>query len=306
MAGDARPFHLKYRPTSLDELVGNEDLKETLSRNLGVVHAYMFHGPKGCGKTTLARIVAGMLGVGELDLMEVNAAHSTGVDEARSIESNCYLRPVGGDKKMYVIDETHRFTKNAQDCMLKLLEEPPQHVYFALCTTEPDKVLATIKNRCVQYRVKTLGTKQVMRLLSRVVSAEGLEVDGSVLKSISKNCEGTPRTALMLLDKVKGVEDRRKALRIIEEGVEENKSVVDLCRVLMRPGSGKWDDAREVLAQLRGEDPEGVRRAVLGYMQAVLLNGNLRAESIMEEFWYNYYDTGFAGLVLSVSRACRK
>ena len=168
-------LHTKYRPKTFDEFVGNRALVKSLESTIGQLHTYLLCGARGCGKTTAARIIASELNISNYDLHEVNIAYQTGVDDARRLIEQVPYLP-WGERKMYILDEFHRATGNAQDCWLKTLEEPPPHAIFVLCTTEPDKVITTVRSRAAMYKVSVLPKRQILGLLERVCQLEELVV----------------------------------------------------------------------------------------------------------------------------------
>lgn len=297
------PLHIRYRPREFEEFVGGEEIKKSILNSLGTIHTYLFHGPRGCGKTTLARLLAQELKVDEFETYEMDAASNRGIDDAKGLKSKVYMKPMTGDRKIYIIDECHQLTKDAQSVLLKILEEPPAHVYFALCTTEIGKMLPTIKSRSTQYQVKPLPRRNLHKLLSWICQEEELQPSKDVYNAILEASEGIPREALILLDKVRGLKDE-EALSLIELGTEDRK-VIDLCRLLIGGNREKWKEARKILNDIE-EAPEIVRRAILGYMNKVSLGEGdpYLPICVIEEFVDNYFDSGKAGLALSVYRAC--
>lgn len=299
-------LHLECRPKTFDEFIGNAPLIKSLRSTIGRKHVYLFHGERGCGKTTLARLVADELGVKGFDLFELNAADATGVDDARMILANVSLLPIEGDRKMYIIDEVHRFTANAQDALLKILEEPPEHVYFVLCTTNPGKLVSTIRSRSGDaFRVSRLKRKEIQGLLQSAID-NYIEwgIDDKVVSAIIEAADGIPRDALVLLDMVMEMKDVDEALEVIKGGVDAVPEVGELCRLLLMKRKGKWDTARKILKEI-DDDAETTRRRMLGYFAKVLLDSESdHVANLMEEFLDNVYDSGQAGLVLAVYRSC--
>ena len=194
------------------------------------------------------------------------------------------------------VHNCHKLTGDAQNALLKLLEDTPKHVYFILCTTEPEKLIKTIRTRCTTYQVSPLNSHQMVRLLKRVCKGEGVELGGEVLRKIIKVSEGIPRQALVLLDSVIDIEGEEEQLKAIEDFRVKRTAVVDLCRALLK--RERWVQVVEILRGLE-DDPENVRYAVLGYMSSVLLKGkeNDRAAEIMEQFLDSFMYSGRAGLV---------
>ena len=218
----------KWRPKRFDQLVGQEHVVRALSNALAsgrLHHAYLFTGTRGVGKTTLARILAKCLnctggknaGVtaepcGEcaacreidsgrfVDLIELDAASNTGVDNMREILENAQYAPTTGRYKVYIIDEVHMLSKNAFNAMLKTLEEPPSHVIFILATTDPQKVPVTVLSRCLQFNLKQMPPGHVAGHLKNVLEAEGVPFEPGALALLARAAAGSMRDALSLTD----------------------------------------------------------------------------------------------------------
>ncbi len=302
MAGDV--LYLKYRPTSLDEVVGNEEIVQLLKNQLAkngkqpLPKSLLFHGPTGCGKTTLGRIVAQELGIRGNDIREIDSADFRGIDTIRDIRKQSAFKPLESPSRAWILDEVHRLTGDAQSALLKALEDTPPHVYYILCTTDPQKLLPTIRGRCASYQVRTLTDREMKILLHRVVKAEGESITKEVYEQIVQDSFGHPRNALQTLAQVLSV-DPDKRLAVAKKGAEIQAKTIELCRALV--SRSPWSKVSGILNGLKEEDPESIRRAVLGYCQAILL-GN-RPDSIagivMQEFIDPFYNTGFPGLTFA-------
>ena len=293
---------LKYRPANLKQVIGNKDTISSLDSLLkrdkkDAPHSFLFYGEAGCGKTSLARIVANEFGAHVQSIVEINMSNNRGIDTAREIENACIYSPLKGECTVYILDEVHRSTKDFQNALLKILEEPPPHVRFMLCTTEPEKLLKTIRSRCTSYQVEKPTSKRLFKHLQDILEKEDREVDDEILNLIVKESGVVPRDALKMLDQIMDVDDEKSMLKIISSIKNEGTAGIDLCRALL---DGKnWKVVSGILSKLSAE-PESVRRMVLGYMNSVVLrSGNKRAHYIMECFADNYYDTGKAGLTIS-------
>jgi len=295
-------FHLKYRPQTLDEFIGNPTTVESLQsiiKSDDPPHCYLFHGPSGCGKTTLGRILANSFGCSEHDLKEYNSSNTRGIDTAREIIQNSKYKPLSGSVRVYLLDEVHQTTKDFQNAMLKILEDTPSHCYFILCTTEPDRLLTTIRNRCSTFPVAKLASKTLMRLLRSVCQQEEIEIDKEIKQQIANGAEGSPRQALVLLEQIAGSANA-DINKLVAGASIQNKQVLDLCRALL--DGRNWKTITSILKGL-DEEPEKVRRAVLGYFNKVALNNTESAIMILEAFEDNFYDSGQAGLTLACYRA---
>lgn len=301
-------LHIKHRPKTLDEVVGNKSLVKSLEALLkrkasDRPRSYLFHGPSGCGKTTMARIMAAELGAKGMDFTEIDVADYRGIDTIRKLRERLQLRPVDGDVRAYILDETHMLTKEAQTALLKSLEDTPAHVCFFLCTTEPAKLLPTIRNRCQQMAVRALGEEEVEELLQGVAKAEEKRLSRKAREKIVSLCKGSPRTALTMLDSVIDLprKEQADAVKSIEDA---EKAVIDLCRALIKGES--WNKVKDIIADLRKtENPETVRRAILGYFTRVILgNDGGKAYLVLDAFREPTYDNDWAGIVMAAWEVC--
>jgi len=198
-------LYRKYRSQSLDEVIGQDHIVQTLKNALAhdkVAHAYLFTGPRGTGKTSVARILAQGLELDPLDVIEIDAASHRGIDEVRALREQVQFQPAAGDKKIYILDEVHMLTKEAFNALLKTLEEPPAFVYFVLCTTEPHKLPVTIISRTQRFDFLPGTTGSIEVLLRRVLSAEKREFPDEVIQLIARRAHGGYRDALSLLEHV--------------------------------------------------------------------------------------------------------
>ncbi|WP_145478449.1 DNA polymerase III subunit gamma/tau [Stenotrophomonas rhizophila] len=214
----------KWRPKRFAELVGQEHVVRALSNALDsgrVHHAFLFTGTRGVGKTTIARIFAKSLNCEQgtsadpcgqcpacldidsgryIDLLEIDAASNTGVDDVREVIENAQYMPSRGKYKVYLIDEVHMLSKAAFNALLKTLEEPPEHVKFLLATTDPQKLPVTVLSRCLQFNLKRLDEDQIQGQMTRILAAEEIESDPTAIVQLAKAADGSLRDGLSLLD----------------------------------------------------------------------------------------------------------
>jgi DNA polymerase III gamma/tau subunit len=300
-------LYRKYRPKKLADVVGQDSAVKIIEAKLSKKewpHAVMFQGPSGCGKTTLARIIKTRLKCREHDFRELNCADIRGIEAIRNIREEMPLSPLGGKCRIYLIDEAHKLTNDAQNAMLKMLEDTPDHVYFMLATSEPGKLIKAIQTRCLPIAVKAVGLKTLCELIASVIqkafAPEEFPPD-DVIEKIAELADGSPRTALVLLDKIRHAENATESMEILEKS-DVNKFVIDLCRTLINP-SKTWKDTQEVLKAME-EEPETIRRRVLLYVNSILLGPNTRmhgiAYLIIQCFRDHVFDCGKAG----ISAAC--
>jgi len=301
-------LYLKYRPTSWKEIRGNSEVVNTLSNMVQDIencpHAFLLHGETGCGKTTIARIITGELGCRGLDVIEVDSADFRGIDRVREIRQQSQFKPLGGERRAWIIDECHKMTNDAQNALLKILEDTPPHVYFILCTTDPQKLIKTIKGRCVQFQVHPLSDKLMRRLLIGIIKKEEKDVEEEVIQQIVRDSFGLPRNAIQILEQVLNTSPEQQ-MEVAKQTAEQYSESIELCRALIKGES--WSRIAKILKGLKDQDPESIRRHVMGYAQSVLLGGESdQAARILEEFFEPFYNTGFPGLVYACYSVIKK
>lgn len=307
-------LYQRYRPQKLDEIFGNENtvasLKSLLSKNFPT--AIIIYGPTGCGKTTIARIIKRELGCRDTDFIELNVANTRGIDTIREVIQDTNYSTFSGGVRLYLFDECHKLTNDAQNALLKTLEDTPQKTYFVLCTTEPERVIPTVRNRCSAFKVSLLPSFIILKLLEKVCKEEHKTVDKNVLKEISRVSNGSPRQALILLEKEFDV-DPGKALQELGSLTIGEAKVIEVIKLLLKPKSNnKWSEMSELVKNLEDSEPEQVRVAILNYFSKILL-GEEKSEStiyisrisLMMEFFTQPFIYGGRGiLVLSLFKAC--
>ncbi|MBI4721993.1 MAG: DNA polymerase III subunit gamma/tau [Candidatus Stahlbacteria bacterium] len=217
---------LKYRPKAFDEIVGQPHIVQTLKNEIKksrIANAYLFAGPRGIGKTTMARIVAKALNCvngptcdpcnscascqeiqagNAMDVLELDGASNRGIDEVRQIRDRVKYAPVHGKYKVYIIDEVHMLTKEAFNALLKTIEEPPKHVVFILATTEPYKLPLTILSRCQRFNFKKISPHSIVEKVKTIAQLESVEIDGAACSLIAQLVDGSLRDAISVFDQL--------------------------------------------------------------------------------------------------------
>ena len=297
-------LYQKHRPVDFSGVIGNESVVASLQKMIEsdkLPKVLLFHGPAGTGKTTFARIVVNELGIKKIDVKELDIGALRGIDNVREIRAASVKRPMGSKKKVYILDEFHAATADAKTAILKWLEDTPEHVLPIICTTDPGKLPKTIISRCVSFATKPLDSKEVRKLIETICTAEGKKISKSVRLKIQNLCDGSPRHAITLLESVIDL-DEENALSVLNPLHEHTEQIKDLFSCLLRTET-PWSRYREVLKGIKDE-PETVRRSVLGYMTALMLSESnnsdrslIKLAGIIENFENSWYDIGKAGLV---------
>lgn len=292
-------LHLTYRPNDFAHMFGNSETLESLENMLmkkNHPHVYLLSGPSGCGKTTVARIIASRLNCVGADYREINTADMRGIDTVREIIKQAQYKPLESNCRIWVIDECHKLTNDAQNALLKILEDTPSHVYFILATTDPDKLIAAIRSRCSVFSMNTLTDDEMLRLLKKIVKKEKDTLEQEVYDRIIQDSMGHPRAALTVLEQVLNAAPENR-MEIAKRKAEEYNETIKLCRALVNNKS--WKEIAEILRGLSKQEPELIRRAVMGYASAVLMKGssNDTAGTMLEAFKETTYNSGFPGIV---------
>lgn len=305
------PLHLKYRPQNFEEIVGNISLIDSLKTVLkkdSRPSTFLFQGPSGSGKTTIARIIAKKVEARNRDIKELNIAKQGGINAARDLLDSIRYMPFGGKAKVYILNECHggdkKARENFQNAMLEVLEEPPKNTYFILCTTEPEKLLITIRNRCTTYQVRLLRRTELIKLVKMVLIEEKRrKFPKEGIEQIAKAADGCPRQALVILDSVIDIKDDEKLLSAINDFSIHKENVIELCRALLQ--GKKWNEVVKIIKGIE-EEPENVRLAILGYMSNVLLSGKQsdRAFLIIEEFKESFFYSKRGGFISACYSIC--
>ncbi|MEK9164385.1 MAG: DNA polymerase III subunit gamma/tau [Chloroflexota bacterium] len=304
-------LYRKWRPVAFDEVVGQEHVVRTIQNALAAgraAHAYLFAGPRGTGKTTTARLVAKALNctnpdssqrpdntcsncvaVNEgrfLDLIEIDAASNTGVDNIRDLREKINFSPGEGKYKVYIIDEVHMLSMGAFNALLKTLEEPPPHAVFILATTELHKVPLTVASRCQKHTFRRIPSAEMVSRLQAIVESEGLQVEPAVLDLLARQSTGSLRDAISLLDQLVISPDERvtldSTLKVL--GTAGGQAIQDLAAALIAQDSGRGLDLINTVID-NGADARQFARQMVDYLRGLLLMrlGNAKLVDVSAE-----------------------
>lgn len=303
------PLAIDYRPKVLSEFEGNEALKKSLGAILKrplkeIPRAFLFHGLSGAGKTTLGGIVANTLKCDPNEYYEVNSAHFRGIDSAREIDKVMRYAPMRGNVRIWAYQEVHKWTNDAQNAMLDIIEKAPAHVLFVLTTTDPQKLITPLRKRCVEYEVLPLSDDEMFDFLCGIVEDEKGDVPDNIIEKIVKAANGSSRNALQLLETVIDLSpaDMEKAAIRLEDEETVTKDLIDAL-LKQRP----WKEVSGILKKLTGE-AETIRYGVLNYCNAIMMSGKDSKQCllVMDCFSKNTYDTGRAGITMAAYEAVLK
>jgi DNA polymerase-3 subunit gamma/tau len=298
----------KYRSQTFDDVIGQDAISQTLKnaiRTKRVAHAYLFTGTRGVGKTTMARILAKSLNclesdeptekpcckcescvavnLGEdIDVIEIDGASNNSVDEVRRLRENAIYRPARARFKIYVIDEVHMLSTSAFNALLKILEEPPEHVKFIFATTEPNKVIPTIQSRCQRFDFNNIGVSLIAEQLRKILKAEKIKYDDDLVVPLARMANGSMRDGLSLLDRLISTGIEPLNLELIEQflGCPNSESIVRLVgKIADSDAAGTLEIANELFNS--GLSEVQIADALVDFMRDIMVAKSAGADSEM-------------------------
>jgi DNA polymerase-3 subunit gamma/tau len=292
----SQALYRKWRPQNWQQIAGQQPVVETLRNALAagkIAHAYLFSGPRGTGKTTTARLLAKAvncldpdpaqrpcgaceycLAVNQgrfLDLIEIDAASNTSVDDVRDLREKINFSPNQGVYKVYIVDEVHMLSTAAFNALLKTLEEPPPHAIFVLATTEVHKIPATVLSRCQRHEFRRISVVEIIAYLKKIAKAEGITVEDEALSLIARQSTGAMRDAISLLDQLSST-GKVITLEVVQDvlGTAASQAVLDLIETLIAKDSAKGLECIHATLD-SGCDPRQFARQVVDYLRDLLI-----------------------------------
>ncbi len=293
-------LYRKYRPQTFEDVVGQEAVVRTLSNAISgdaVRQAYLFAGPRGTGKTSMARILAKCLNCAQgpttapdgtchacgaiaagtsLDVIEMDAASQRGIDDIREIRDRVVLQPVEGRYKVYILDEAHQLTDAAWNALLKLIEEPPPHLVFVFCTTDLSKVLPTVRSRCQTFVFQRPGLQDLVKVLRQIADAEGIDAPDQALALVARSGRGAYRDAVSTLDQLASATGNQVTVQSVLEllGTVEEEALFRICDLVIDRDTAGALTYLEELAE-RGHDLGRLVLDLIEHLRQIMLAQHL-------------------------------
>lgn len=317
-------LYRRWRPKDFTDVVGQKQVSETLMRAIRedkVAHAYLFSGPRGTGKTSIAKIFARAINCEKgptdhpcnectsckqilegrsMDVLEIDAASNRGIDEVRALRESAKFMPVEGRKKIFIIDEAHMLTNEAWNALLKTIEEPPAHIMFIFATTEPEKIPVTILSRCQRYTFRRITAQDITEHLLHVAEGSGIQLDPKAARLIAVHADGGLRDALSILDQCSGMTDDVITIAHVESmiGLVSKKWVIDMVSHIMH-GDGAAMLLAIQSALSEGRDTKQMVSALTEHLRALLVSKVMPAAEELQI--YDSFKDDFQAQVQAIS-----
>ncbi|HQJ56162.1 MAG TPA: AAA family ATPase [Caldisericia bacterium] len=259
----------KYRPKDFDQVIGHNEVVSVLKKqfeNKTVPHAILLSGANGLGKTTIARIIGEKLNA---ETIEIDGATFGKIEVMRDLQESMLYKSFFKDSKVFIIDECHGLSKQSFDTFLKTIEEPPEHLYFIFCTTEPDKVVKGVKQRCHHFHLKPVPFDILKAFIVFVASEEGISLKEEIIDIIISNSNGSPRQALVLLEQVKDISSVEEATELMNTSFDKPE-VYDLCRALV--ANKGFFECVKILEKIRDLNPISIKIQIVNYLTGCVFN----------------------------------
>ena len=281
----------KYEPKNLNELLANENNKTILKGFLNqkeIPQSYVFVGDRGCGKSLTAKLISKQLNCQD-NIQVLDCITDRGIENIRKIIDNCQYRTLDNNPKSYIIEEAHQLQTLSQEGFLTTLQNPPKNTYFFFTTTEESKIIKTITSRSKKLTFEKVSIRELYPYLIDISIKENNEINKTVARKICETSNGHIRDALSILEIVLQFKDENKQLEVAGKELEENKTVIDLCRLMIR--SNSWQEITDILKQLQKENPESIRKVIINYFSKVLLDkADIKSAMIIEALQIPIYD----------------
>ncbi len=295
----------RYRPKTFDELVGQQTVAAALKSAIEsdrVGHAYLFTGARGVGKTSTARIFAKALNLSkiqssdlgqdlssaidsgeDMDVIEIDGASNRGIEEIRTLRANATVRPSRAAYKIYIIDEVHMLTLQAFNALLKTLEEPPEHVKFIFCTTDPEKIPITVLSRCQRFDFPPIKTDEIKSRLAQICESEGVTIDDEALRLIARRANGSMRDSQSLLEQLLSFASDKITVDSVHAmlGTADDSRLLELVTTLIQRDAGQALQRLESASQ-SGVDPGQMGEQLLGYLRDLMACGIGASEELLK------------------------
>jgi DNA polymerase III gamma/tau subunit len=292
------------RPATFKGVIGQDETIHQINALLKrkqLPHTILLSGPTGTGKTTLARIIGSKLKAHDMDINEMNCAgEQRGIEFIRSLAQRIRGKSLHGGVRIWILDECHQLTKDAQDAGLKLFEDVPGHVYFILCSSDPQNLKPTVRTRCTEFKLKELTPSSIEGILTRSIKRNKLTIHPDAIEMIAENSRGSARSALVMLNQIADLppDNQCKAAA----SFEERGPAEDLAKLLTK--NAPWSSVAAAIKETNA-DAESLRRGIMAYVTTIMLNQpkpspfRNRLHRIAQAMQYDFYTTGKSGLVLA-------